>query len=175
MISEFIVIIRTICFKLRKCLNAEFIIYLSTIDYQFTLTGPGIPYEVIVVAYTSIGKGEKNKRRVFFSEELAPTKPPEDVDFEQLSAISFNVTWKPLTLFEARGFPEYRVVLTAKGSNRRRKRQSNPNPVLTENSFAVFNDLRENTDYIVMVGVRTGGSSEYLEGEPIEGTCMLCT
>ena len=133
------------------------------------LIGPGVPYEVIVVAYTSVGRGGENERKVFFSEELAPTKPPEGVDFEQLSSISLNITWKPLTLFEARGFPEYRVVLTAKNNNKRRKRQSNPNPVLTENSFAVFNDLRENTDYIVMVGVRTGNTSGYLEGESIEG------
>ena len=136
------------------------------------VTDPGVPYEVIVVAFTSAGKGEENDRKVFFIEELTPTKPPGDVDSKQLSPTSFNITWTPLTLFEARGFPEYRVVLTPKNINRRRRRQSDADShvMMTENGFAVFTDLRENTDYTVTVGVRTGNMSEYLEGDSIDGT-----
>ena len=136
------------------------------------VTDPGVPYEVIVVAFTGAGKGAENDRKIFFVEELAPTKPPEDVDSKQLSSTSLNITWTLLTLFEARGFPEYRVVLTPKNINRRRKRQSDADSVhtmMTENGFAVFTGLRENTDYTVVVGVRTGNMSEFLEADPIEG------
>ena len=137
------------------------------------VTDPGVPYEVIVVAFTSAGEGEKNDRKVFFIEELAPTKPPGDVDTKQLNPTSFNVTWTPLTLFEARGFPEYRVVFTTKDGDSRRRRQSNADSVhimMTENGSAVFTDLRENTDYSVTVGVRTGNMSEFFEGDSIDGT-----
>ena len=137
------------------------------------VTDPGVPYEVIVVAFTSAGKGEENDRKVFFTEELSPTKPPGDVDTKQLNLTSFNVTWTPLTLFEARGFPGYRVVFTTKDGDSRRRRQSNADSVhimMTGNGFAVFTDLRENTDYSVTVGVRTGNMSEFFEGDSIDGT-----
>ena len=137
------------------------------------VTDPGVPYEVIVVAFTSAGEGEENDRKVFFTEELAPTKPPGDVDTKQLSPTSFNVTWTPLTLFEARGFPEYRVVFTTIDGDSHRRRESNADSVhimMTENGFTVFTDLRENTDYSVTVGVRTGNMSEFFEGNPINGS-----
>ena len=115
---------------------------------------PGTPYEVVVVALTCTGKGKEN-RTVFFSQELPPTKSPENVVLNKLNSTALNVTWTPLTLFEARGFPEYRVVLTAV-TNRRRKRQSDPIIIITSNSFAVFSGLEENTNYLAVVGVRTG-------------------
>lgn len=144
----------------------------------FFLTVAGVPYEVVVVAFTGIGKGEKNDHTIFFYKELAPTKSPEDVDIKQLSSTSLNVTWTPLTLFEARGFPEYRTILTPLDTNSRRKRQSNDNSthvMITQDSFIAFTGLRENTDYSVVVGVRTGNSSEFLDGDPISGTnSYLC-
>ena len=131
------------------------------------------------MAYTSVGKGLENEPKIFFYKELAPTKAPEDIDSKQLSSTSFNVTWKPLTLFEARGFPEYRVVATPKDTNSRRKRQkSDPSTgiqvMMTEGSFVVFTDLRQNTDYSVVVGVRTGNGTEFLEALPIDGTKYIC-
>ena len=147
---------------------------IKLIIFFFVITAAGIPYEVIVVAFTSAGKGEENDRKIFFSEELAPTKSPEDVGSTNLSPTSFNITWTPLDLFEARGFPEYRVVATPKNINRRRRRQSDSVRVMmTENRFAVFTGLRENTDYTVVVGVRTGNMSEFLEGDPIEGIYLI--
>ena len=108
----------------------------------------------------------------FFSTELQPTKSPENVNFKQLNLTSLNVTWTPLTLFEAQGFPEYRVHLMGAGTNRRKKRQSNLSPIITTNSFAVFTDLSENTDYSVVVGARTGGVSDFIEGNPVNGMNM---
>ena len=72
--------------------------------------------------------------------------------------------WTPLTLFEAQGFREYRVVLTVTGTNHCQKTLSNPPLIITTNSFTVFTDLNENTDYAVVVGVRTRSVSEFVDG-----------
>ena len=136
---------------------------------ELNSTAPGVPYEVVVVAFTSVGKGAENDYITFFSEELTPTKSPENVVFKQLNSTALNITWTPLTLFEARGFPEYRVVLTI-DNNSRRKRQSNSVSVITTNSFAIFTDLNENTDYFVMVGVKAGNTSDFVEGSLMNGT-----
>ena len=146
-------------------------LYVYTKYHQicdFYSTAPGVPYEVVVVAFTSVGKGAENDYIIFFSEELTPTKSPENVVFNQLNSTALNITWTPLTLFEARGFPEYRVVLTATDTNSHRKRQSNSVSIITTNSFAIFTDLNENTDYSVVVGVRTGNMSIFVEGSPID-------
>ena len=142
----------------------------------FYSIAPGVPYEVVVVAFTSAGKGAENDYIVFFSEEISPSKSPENIMFKQLNVTALNITWIPLTLFEARGFPEYRVVLTKIDGNSRRKRQNSPVSIITTNSFAVFTSLNENVDYSVMVGVRTGvrtgNVSLFVEGSPINGTNM---
>ena len=142
----------------------------------FYSIAPGVPYEVVVVAFTSAGKGAENDYIVFFSEELSPSKSPENIVSKQLNVTALNITWIPLTLFEARGFPEYRVVLTTIDGNSRKKRQTSPVSIITTNSFAVFTSLNENVDYSVMVGVRTGvrtGSvSLFVEGNPINGINM---
>ena len=127
---------------------------------------------MVVVAYTSVGKGTENDYITFFSKELQPTKSPENVNFKQLNLTSLNITWTPLSLFEAQGFPEYRVVLTVAGTNRRRKTLSNPPPIITTNSFTVFTDLNENTDYAVVVGVRTRSVSEFVDGNQMNGKNM---
>ena len=131
-------------------------------------TAPGVPYEVVVVAFTSAGKGTENDYIIFFSEELAPTKSPENVVFQQINSTALNITWTSLTLFEARGFPIYRVVLTTDVNNLR-KRQSDSISVITTNSFAIVTDLNENTDYSVVVGVRTNNTSEFVEGNTVNG------
>ena len=134
---------------------------------------------MVVVALTCTGKGEENDRMVFFSEELPPNKLPEDIEHKQLNSTALNVTWTPLTLFEAKGFPQYRVVLTAV-AKRRRKRQSDSISIFTGDSFAVFSGLEENTDYSAVVGVRTGTNmmtgtdtmQDYIEASPVVGTSI---
>ena len=144
---------------------------MKLIDSYFT--APGIPYEIVVVAFTSAGKGAENDYLLTFSEELPPTKSPENVSYKQLNSSSLNITWSPLTLFEARGFPEYRVVVTPLNTNSHGKRQSNFNSIITTNSFAIFTDLKENMLYFVVVGVRTANASEFVEGNPINGIINL--
>ena len=130
-----------------------FITYLTSCNFAFI--DPGIPYEVVVVAFTSVGRGEVNNREVFFSEELTPSKAPENVTSERVNSTSVNISWIPLTLFEAQGFPEYTVTLAEMmTTNTRRKRQIDP--ITTRDNFAIFTGLTENTVYAAVVGVRTG-------------------
>ena len=123
------------------------------------------------MAFTSAGKGAENDYIVIFSEELTPSKSPEIVVFKQINSTALNITWSPLTLFEARGFPEYRVVLAMVDTNSRRKRQFNTLEIITNNSFAIFTGLNENINYSIIVGVKTGASTgnEFIETNPIKG------
>ena len=106
---------------------------------------------------------------VFFSEELAPTKAPENVTVNFISTSSINVTWAPLNLFEAQGFPQYKVTLLPATKGRQR-RQSNPISVTTTDNFVVFHDLDSSAKYSIEVGVTTGETNTILNSEPIEGT-----
>ena len=63
------------------------------------------------------------------------------------------------------------MVITPLNTNSRRKRQSNS--IITTDSFAIFADLKENVLYSLVVGVRTGYSSEFLEGHPINGIIII--
>ena len=145
---------------------------ITTIALTYSYaTAAGVPYEVVVVAFTSVGRGAENDYIVFFSEELTPTKSPENVNIKQVNSTSLNITWTPLTLFEARGFPLYKIILTPEYPTSRRKRQSNTDSIrtiITSNSFAVFTNLSENSNYSILVAVTTGNAtSEFVEGNPI--------
>ena len=142
-------------------------------SYSYT-TAAGVPYEVVVVALTSAGRGAKNDFITFFSQQLTPTRSPDNINIQQLNSTTINITWTPLTLFEAQGFPIYRVVLRAEDNTNRKKRQSNTNSILdvnTTNSFAVFTDLNDNTSYSTTVGVGVGSASSpplmFLDAQPI--------
>jgi len=113
-----------------------------------------------VVAFTSAGRGMDNDLKPFFSQELGASKAPDDVRVMPLplslfATPSVNVTWTPLTLFEARGFPEYVVTLDLPNL---RKRQS-PVSVTTSDSFAVFENLMAGAMYSTVVGVMTGNDT----------------
>ena len=138
----------------------------------FMNTEPGIPYQVRVVAFTSVGMGVLNDYAVFFSEELAPTKAPENVKVTYISDTSINVTWVPLNLFEAQGFPKYKVTLLPATENLQR-RQFNPISATTTSSFVVFNDLDSSAKYSVEVGVTTGETNTIVNSEPVEGTAIF--
>ena len=119
----------------------------------------GVPYEVVVVAYTSTRRGEENVRKgPFFIKELPPLKPVNIsmVNVSQLNETSVNVTWTPISLFDARGFPEYVITLTL--SDGRKKRQSAIS-ITTKNSYAVFGSLAIGISYSAVVGTRTGGEN----------------
>jgi len=133
----------------------------------------GVPYQVVVIAYTSAGKGEEsNPSEPFFSEQLAPTKSVENVKINRLSETSVNVTWTPLTFREARGFPVYRVTLTAQsaGSHKRRQIPS----METSNIYIVFTDLDSTRSYQVIVGVRSmGGPNTFTDATSVQGVYIF--
>ena len=116
-------------------------VYIVSIIYCL-LPDPGTPYQVRIVAFTSVGMGVLGEYVVFFSGELAPTKAPENLQATQLSSTRVNITWTPLSLIEARGFPQYKVVLSQLSQQRR---QLDTNTVITNNSFSVFTNLVSHT------------------------------
>ena len=136
----------------------------------FYYTVPGTPYQVKVVAGNSAGMEETGSSKLFFSQELTPTKAPENVQVKQLSDTSVNVTWVPLTLFEAQGFPQYIVTLSpvSAETESRQKRRTNPT-IITSDSFAVFTHL--DAEYSVAVSATTGGGSDsVMSSLPVNST-----
>ena len=129
----------------------------------------GVPYQVRVTAFSHEEMGLQNDFIIFFGKELSPLKPPDDIKFLRLNTTSINVTWTPLSLFEAQGFPIYKVSLTPTTAESRSKRQSNSSVLITENNFVVFTDLKANQDYSLTVGVATEASSDYMNSKSIKG------
>ena len=132
-------------------------------------TAPGVPYQVVVVAFTSVGKGAENDLETFFSQELNPTKVPADVNIARLNLTTINVTWSPLTLFEAQGFPNYRVTIMPISSNNRNKRQMDTITIETNNTYVVFHNLISTTAYSAVVSVRTRSSDVFINADPVAG------
>ena len=127
-------------------------------------TVAGTPYTVVVVAFTSAGRGEENDPHTFFSHEEPPQRPPEDVEFER-NDTAISVTWTPLSLFEARGFPIYTVTLTPTFT--RSKRQSNIDGMIivkTNETNVVIDGLDPDVEYSLTVAVGTS-SGEAMTSE----------
>jgi len=128
-------------------------------------TAPGVPYQVQVVAFTSVGRGALNSYVIFFSKELDPLKPPDNVNVIRLHRSSINVTWAPLSLFESRGFPKYTVVLYVGNSTEKQPAET----IETHNAFAVFKGLQAGTEYTVVVEVANNETKTPLKSSPITG------
>ena len=118
---------------------------------------PGIPYEVKVVAFSSGEKGAENNEYTFFTEEETPVQIPENIKIKR-SGTSVSVSWEPLTLFEARGFPTYTITLVTSTSDDRVARQSSDGVirVTTNESNIVVGGLDPKVEYDVTVAVGTG-------------------
>ena len=140
--------------------------------YILTYVVPGIPYQVRVTAFSYEEMGVQNNFVVFFSKELNPVKAPDDIKFTRLSPTSINVTWTPLTLFEAQGFPIYKVTLIPTSTEFHSKRQSSSSVLITENNFVLFTNLKSNQEYSLTVGVATDESSDFVTSQPTEGITM---
>jgi len=110
-----------------------------------------------VVAFTSAGAGTENYGHTFFTEEEAPLRSPDNIEFER-SGTSVSVSWEPLSLFEARGFPVYTVTLVPSTNDDRVTRQSNNGVirVTTNESNIVVGGLDPKVEYGVTVAVGTG-------------------
>ena len=107
--------------------------------------------------------GLQNDFVVFFSKVLSPVKTPADVKFVRLNSTSINVTWTPLSLFEAQGFPIYKVTLTPTSTE-----VYSSGVLITQNNFAVFTNLNSNEEYSLTVGVATEGSSNFISSQPAQ-------
>ena len=117
------------------------------------ITDAGVPYQVTLVAFTSAGRGIESYPYTFFTQELAPQKSPENVKYERSGTIII-VSWDPLNLTEARGFPVYTVTLTRSNDDRIIS-------VTTNETDVVIEDLDPNVEYslTVVVGTSSGNIS----------------
>ena len=119
-----------------------------------------------MVAFTNAGKGALNDYIVFFSEELRPTKFPDNIKYSRLNNISINVSWIPLSLSEAQGFPLYQAILSESSTNRN-------SVITTNNSFAVFTSLSDDRPYSLVVGVTTGyNETGFVYSNPLTGMLL---
>ena len=126
-----------------------------------------------MVAFTNAGRGALNDYIVFFSEELMPEMLPTDVSYTRLNNVSITVTWNPVSLFEAQGFPSYQAVLIEDPANS----DTTADVITTNNSFAIFTDLSSSQQYTVLVGVATGSNrSAFVYSSPLTGMCnYICS
>ena len=126
-----------------------------------------------VTAFSYEEMGLQSDFVVFFSKQISPTKPPEDIKFVRLNSTSINVTWTPLSLFEAQGFPIYKVTLAPTSTEICSKRQSSSSVLITQNNFAVFTKLNGNEEYSLTVGVATEGSGNFISSQPMKGIYLI--
>ena len=129
------------------------IIYIHRNQYCITADA-GIPYQVVVVAFNSEGSGAENQPQTFFSQELMPTDPPQNVMVDR-SGEYVNIYWNPLTLSEARGFPVYTVTLTPSTGNDGQQITDGVIVVNTTESSVVVGGLDVNIEYMLTVAVGT--------------------
>ena len=122
------------------------------------ITGAGIPYQVTVVAFTSAGRGVENNPHTFFTKELIPDKSPENVIYER-NGTTIHVSWDPLSLSEARGFPIYIVTLIPSSLvGSRATRQINDDGIITvttNETDIVIDGLDPDVEYSLTVAVGT--------------------
>ena len=113
---------------------------------------------MIVVAFTSAGRGVESYSRTFFTEELIPNRSPENIIYER-SDTTFSVSWDPLSLIEARGFPIYTVTLIPLSLLPNRAiRQANDDGIIsvtTNETDIVIEGLDPNVEYSLTVAVGT--------------------
>ena len=117
------------------------------------------------MAFTSAGRGVESYPHIFFTKELIPTKPPENVTYER-NDTAISVSWDRLTLFEARGFPIYIVTLTPISLvDSRNIRQSSDDEisVTTNETDIVIEGLDPDVEYSLTVAVGTSAGEVYTE------------
>lgn len=110
---------------------------------------------MVVVAFTNAGRGEENDPYTFFSHEEPPQRAPDNITVIR-NDTTIAITWEPLDLFEARGFPVYTVTLTPTFT--RSKRQSGSDGVImvkTNTTHVLIEGLDPNIEYSLTVTVGT--------------------
>ena len=120
------------------------------------ITDAGVPYQIIVVAFTSAGRGEENDPEIFFTQELSPIKAPENVKYERNSnGTAITVSWDPVSLFEAKGFPTYTVILRPLSLASNQSSDGEVITITTNETTIVNEELDPRLEYILVVAVIT--------------------
>ena len=127
-------------------------------------TDPGVPYRVSVTAYTSAGPGPENTlNEIIFTEELPPLRTVTNITIKWMNATTVNISWIPLGIHQARGFPSYRVIISSEGTPFK--------STTTNDSSVVIGELNSKRLYTVTVQPTTGGEPG-VQSEP-GGTVVL--
>ena len=100
----------------------------------------------------------------------APTSQVSNVKVERINSNrAALVSWTPLTLHQARGFPVYLV--TYQPTVQAGQVVCTVNTISTNDSRVVIDDLDSTTKYIITVDVGTAGGK--VRGTLAAGQCML--
>ena len=127
-------------------------------------TDPGVPYRVNVTAYTSAGPGpESTLNEIIFTKELPPEQTVTNITIKWINATTVNISWIPLGIHQARGFPSYRVTIFREGTPLKNR--------TTNDSRVFIGQLNNNRLYRVTVKLITGGG----EGRQSEPGTLLHT
>ena len=111
---------------------------------------PGVPYRVSVTAYTSAGPGPENTlNETIFTKELPPEQTVTNITIKWMNATTVNISWIPLGIHQARGFPLYTVIISSEGTPLKNR--------TTNDSSVVIGELNNNRVYTVNVQPLTGG------------------
>ena len=106
------------------------------------------------MAFTSAGRGEENNSQIFFTKELSPIKAPENVKYER-SGRTITISWDPLSLMEAQGFPTYIVTLRPISLVSNQSSDDEIISITTNETNIVNEELDPNLEYILVVSVAT--------------------
>ena len=118
------------------------------------------------MAFTSAGRGVESYPYIFFTEELIPNRSPENVMYER-SGTTVNVSWDPVSLFEARGFPIYTITLIPLlVAGNRATRQSNDDGIIsvtTNETDITIKGLDPDLEYSLTISVGTSSGEVVTE------------
>ena len=118
------------------------------------ITDAGIPYQVTVVAFTSVGRGIESYPEIFFTSELSPIRGPENVKYERFG-MTITVSWDPIPLIEVRGFPTYTVTLIPLSPVSNASSDDGIISVITNDTSIVNEELDPDVEYTLIVTVTT--------------------
>ena len=127
------------------------------------------------MAFTSAGRGIENHPHTFFTQELGPIKPPQNIEFKRSGTI-ITITWDPITLFEARGFPFYTVTLiplsSVSSNGSAQPNYDEKTSIATTETDIVIEDLDPKIEYSLIITVETSsGKADSEEGTYTAAYC----
>ena len=115
------------------------------------------------MAFTSAGRGVESNPEIFFTGELGPLRPPENVKYERFG-MTITVSWDPIPLIEVRGFPTYTVTLIPLSPAGNISSDDGIISVTTNETDIASEELDPDVEYTLIVTVTTDGGEAATDG-----------